>query len=137
VVVWALIRISLAGPMTIAQRKVVIGPAWRLTRGAFWRLFGAYLLLAIATLVVYGVAMAVQMGPVLGNMMRPTDPEAVARVAQWQAAHYGNFSGALIASTIVSGILGGVMLSLQGGMVAVATRDLLGVGTANLGEVFE
>ena len=49
--VFLLIRFSLAGPATFAQRNIKIFESWALTRGAFWSLLGAYVL-AIALLCV-------------------------------------------------------------------------------------
>ena len=52
-------RISLAGPLTLLRRRIVIGEAWRLSRGHFWTLFGVYLLLGIALLVAFMVVAAI------------------------------------------------------------------------------
>ena len=137
-IIWAAVRISPAGPMTILQRKVVIGPAWRLTRGAFWRLFGAYVLLAIAFMAIYGVVLSLQMGAILTDMAHPTDPVAAARVAQWQADHYGHFSVWSVLVALVTGLFGGFALAFHAGLTAVATDQLLGrQGGDHLSEVFE
>jgi hypothetical protein len=135
--VWAAIRVSPAGALTILERKVVIGGAWRLTRGAFWRLFGAYMLLTIAFIVVYGVIFTAQMGPILSDMAHPTDPEAAARVAQWQMSR-AHFSIRMIVTALVTGLLGGFSFAFQAGMIGVATDQLLGRrGGEHLSEVFE
>jgi hypothetical protein len=137
-IIWAAIRISPAGPMTILQRKVVIGPAWRITRGAFWRLFGAYALLAIVFIIVYGLVFALQFGAILNDMLRPADPEAAARVALWQADHYAHFSIWSLIVAVVTGLLGGFALAFHAGMTAVATEQLLGRrGEKRLNEIFE
>jgi len=134
--IWAFVRVSPCGPLTIYQHKVVIGPAWRLTKGVFWRLLAAYLLLFLALALVYGTLLTVQMGPVLGDMAHPTDPAAAMRVARWQAAHYGTINGQTIAYGLLTGLVGGVAMAFHAGMTAVATRQLLGVGDTNLDDVF-
>lgn len=134
--IWALVRISPCGPLTIYRHKVTIGPAWRLTRGAFWRLLAAYLLLFVGLFLVYGTLLAIQMGPVIGDMAHLTDPAAAARVTQWQAAHNGAINGRTIAYGLLAGLIAGVALAFQAGMTAVATRQLLGLGDATLDEVF-
>lgn len=136
-VVWAWTRVSPAGAMTILEHKVVIGPAWRLTRGAFWRLFGAYVLFGILILVVYGIVLSAEMGPILSDLAHPADPEAAARVAQWQADK-AHLSVSLVVMSVVSGVLGGFTFAFQAGMIAVATEQLLDRGGATrLNQVFE
>ncbi|HWI86717.1 MAG TPA: hypothetical protein VNT42_10405, partial [Sphingomonas sp.] len=123
---WVAVRFSPAGPLTIYRRKIVIGPAWRLTRGTFWRLFGAYVLVALVLMAIYLPVIFIQMGPVLGDLMHPADPQAAARIAEWQAARYsGGLSPGMIGVAFVSAILGGVALALQAGVTAVATTQLI------------
>jgi len=83
------------------------------------------------------IVMGVQMGSILGDMMRPTDPAAHARVLAWQAAHHG-FSAAGLISAIVGGLLGGFAVALQAGSTGIATAQLLDRrGQQHLSEVFE
>jgi hypothetical protein len=42
--VTVLTRLSLAGPMTFADRRLRVFASWSLSKGLFWRLFGAYTL---------------------------------------------------------------------------------------------
>lgn len=131
------VRLSLAAPMTILQHKVVIGPAWRATRGVFWRLFGAYLVAFLLIAIVYAVMATVQTGPILGDMFRPTDPAAHQRVLAWQAANYG-MSLRTVVFAALGGLLYGVGNAFQGGVLAVATVQLLDLrGGQHLSEVFE
>ncbi|HLK25698.1 MAG TPA: hypothetical protein VKT30_13670 [Caulobacteraceae bacterium] len=68
--VTVMVRLSLAGPMTFAERRLRIFESWALTRGVFWRLFWAYLLalvLAFAVfllmlMLVYGILGAIALG---------------------------------------------------------------------------
>ena len=62
VLVW--VRLSLAGPATFVERRVVIFQSWPLTHGQFWRLLGTYLL-AFAIAAVVFVLMLVVFGAVL------------------------------------------------------------------------
>ncbi|EJL36218.1 hypothetical protein PMI01_01064 [Caulobacter sp. AP07] len=59
-VVWAMLRLSMAGPMSFSERKFLLFEAWPLTRGQAWPLLGMVLLLALIVIalemVVYGVA---------------------------------------------------------------------------------
>ncbi|MEO8114224.1 MAG: hypothetical protein ABI655_07590, partial [Phenylobacterium sp.] len=51
--VFVAVRLSLAPVATFAERRLAIFESWRLTRGQFWRLLGAYGL-ALACIVVLG-----------------------------------------------------------------------------------
>jgi hypothetical protein len=53
VIVYVLVRLSLAPVATFAERRLAVFESWGLTRGQFWRLFGAYVL-ALACVVVVG-----------------------------------------------------------------------------------
>ena len=46
------VRLSLASPLTFASRRVDLFGSWRLTRGRFWPMFGAYLVATILAIVV-------------------------------------------------------------------------------------
>jgi hypothetical protein len=62
--IWIAVRLSLAWPITFAERRIAIFDSWRLTRGAFWRILGTYLLTWIFVLIF---SMAVMM--VIGVLM--------------------------------------------------------------------
>ena len=131
------VRLSLAGPLTILQRKIVIGPAWRASRGHFWGLFGAYLVISLLIFAAYCLIAFVQMGPIMTDMFHPTDPAAHQRMLAWQSANYGLTLRSLVFA-ILGGLLYAVCTALQGGMVAVATAQLVDRGGGRrLNEVFE
>jgi hypothetical protein len=50
--IWVGVRLSLATPMTFAERRVSLPDAWRLTRGRFWSLFGMIVLAGIFYVMV-------------------------------------------------------------------------------------
>ena len=62
--IWIAVRLSLAWPISFAEKRIAIFDSWRLTRGAFWRILGTYLLTMIFVLIFSMAVMAV-----LGVMM--------------------------------------------------------------------
>jgi len=133
---WLMTRLALAGPMTILERKIVIGPAWRLSRGHFWQLLGAYIVIMLILFAVYGLIFLIRMGPAMTDMLHPTDQAAALRVASAQSAAYA-LSLKNIVIAIVTSLIMGFAHALYAGGVAVATDQLANRGGAQrLGEVF-
>jgi hypothetical protein len=56
--VWASVRLSLALPMTFAERRISFSEAWRLSRRHVWAMFFTYLLATIAAVVLVLLVMA-------------------------------------------------------------------------------
>ena len=57
-VLWVLVRLSLAAPISFAEQRFTLAASWAITRGQFWRLFGTYVLafaLGVVTLVLMWV----------------------------------------------------------------------------------
>jgi hypothetical protein len=50
--VWLLVRLSLAVPITMAERRIAIFDSFRLTKGRFWSLLGMALLAGVLSMVV-------------------------------------------------------------------------------------
>jgi len=134
---WLMTRLALAGPLTILQHKIVIGPAWRLSRGHFWPLLGAYFVVMLILFAAYAVIFLVRMGPAMTDMFHPTDQAAALRVATAQIAAY-TLSLKNIVLTLVMSLVMGFAHALYAGGVAVATAQLVDRGGGRrLNEVFE
>ena len=76
--IYAEVRLSLAFPLTFMRRSFVIGEAWRLTRGRFWTLFGAYFIIGLVYMVLAGILFCFAFGPFFSEVAQgPNSPEAI------------------------------------------------------------
>ncbi|KQS56437.1 hypothetical protein ASG17_10635 [Brevundimonas sp. Leaf363] len=51
-IVWLMVRLSLAIPITLAERRMAVLSSWGLTKGHFWPLFGIAVIAAIMSIIV-------------------------------------------------------------------------------------
>jgi hypothetical protein len=128
VIVYVLVRLSLAPVATFAERRLAVFESWGLTRGQFWRLFGAYIL-ALACVVVVGfLALVVFTGAAgvvvlltggkladLGSILNPKDVTLSSYL-----------SIGLIASMIVSSVFSALWNAVMAAPGAVAYQQLHG-----------
>lgn len=118
------VRLSLAGALTVMRRKIVIGAAWRATRGHFWSLFGAYALLAIALFAMTIVVVALTEPHLLAAYAR-LDPQAIEAAGQEQLARQGQgLSAAMIVQLVIGAMFGVVAGAVTCGAVATAAIEL-------------
>lgn len=126
------VRLSLAFPLTFLRRSFVVGEGWRLSRGRFWTLFGAYFVIGLIYVVLASVLVGVAVAPFFAEMAQgPNTPEA------FQSAAMHLMEGFLVldarnAGLILGGaLLGGLVIALFGGAMATAVRDLVGAEEAS------
>lgn len=62
--VWVSVRLSLALPITVAERRIAIFDSWNLTRGHFWSLLGMALLAFVMCIVVQ-ILLSIVLMPIL------------------------------------------------------------------------
>ncbi len=86
VLVWLGLRLSMAAPMTFADRQFRLFESWSLTRGSAWRLLGVALLSLLMVFVIELIVAGVVLGAMFAAGGPPVwlhDPQAVqAFVAQ-------------------------------------------------------
>jgi hypothetical protein len=137
VCIWVQVRLALAFPLTVLRGRFVLAASWRLTRGRFWALLGALLVVFLLLLILFGAAAALTQGPYWVQILRGGGfgadgvREATARQATAQLA----VSPMTVVGWIVSGIAGGLTAALFGGAVATAAR-LLTDDTDRMAETF-
>jgi hypothetical protein len=128
VVVYVLVRLSLAPVATFAERRLAIFESWSLTRGYFWRLLGAYAL-ALACIVVIGFLVIVVFTGIAGAIMllsggQLADVGNILKPDETSLRSY--FSVGLIAYMIVSSAFSALYNAVIAAPGAVAYQQLHG-----------
>lgn len=127
-VVFILVRLSLAPVATFAERRLAVFESWRLTRGQFWRLLGAYLL-ALACIAVIGVLLLVVFTGVAGVVMlvsggQLADVHNIFAADETSLESYFNIG--VIAYTLVSSVFSALYNAVVAAPGAVAYQALHG-----------
>lgn len=134
--IFLVIRLSLAFPLTLHRGAFAIGEAWRLSRGHFWKLFGAAL---VVTLIGFVLSIAINLvaaGGYFADMLAAVyDPESSGRVVERQAA-MSSLSVLMILQAIGSAAVAAAWLTLSGGSIASAARLLIDEEFDDAEEVF-
>jgi hypothetical protein len=127
-VIFVLVRLSLAPVATFAERRLAIFESWSLTRGQFWRLLGAYVL-ALACIAVIGILVLVVFSAAAGVVVLLTggkiaDVGAILNADQTSLRSY--FSVGIIAYMIVSSVFSALYNAVIAAPGAVAYQHLHG-----------
>lgn len=120
------VRFSLAFPLTLHRGAFAIGEAWRLSRGHFWTLFGAALVVSLIGFVLSIAVNMVAAGGYFADVLSTiNDPEASARLAERQMAAMSGFNTLMILQSIGGAVMAAVWFALSGGSAASAARLLI------------
>ena len=135
--VWLEVRLSLAFPLTLLRRKIIIGKSWRLTRGRFWTLFGAYLALFVILLLVSIIVSAFTAGSYWFDLVSGGfDPAGAQQAAQAQLARqFGPITVMTVIGWILGALSGTLFIAVSGGALATAARGLA-VDTDEIAKTF-
>lgn len=124
--IWFATRFALAYPLTVMRGKLVIGESWRITRGRFWPLFAAFLIVLLLVLALWIVGSLVTSGGYFAELARNGgDRTALEHASQQQMARQlGGVTGTMVAGWVIGAIAGALGVALWGGTVATAAREL-------------
>jgi hypothetical protein len=129
VALYPFVRLSLAAPLSVLRRSVPIGEAWRLSRGRFWMLFGAGLVVWLIFLVLCMIMMLPMLSTMAGMMAHaanPNDPAASIALMQAQRDQMAlGFTPAIVFQIVLGVVLGTFGLVAMAGGLGVATAQLL------------
>lgn len=135
--IFLVVRFSLAFPLTLHRRQIIIGEAWTLSRGRFWTLFGAAF---VVTLIGFILALALStfmMGSYFADLFAAAgDPEAAMLAAEAQSESLTKFGPMMVIQSVAGAVIAGLWVALSGGSVATAAKLLLNDADEDAEEVF-
>jgi hypothetical protein len=122
---WLGVRLSLAGPMTLDTGAISLAAAWKLTRGHFWRLLGAFALSWLLLLVLWMVsfALAAIAAAAFGGAGGIADAMGLGGRGRDYTLQ-GVISPAQIAYLVGASVLTGLVYAVMLAPTAIAYRDL-------------
>jgi hypothetical protein len=134
--VWVVVRLSLAGPMTFAERKLRVFDSWRLTRKRFWSLFGCYLLALVFVIIVeivfYAVVAAIGLTAAGGSIQSLVGWLAKPETSSLQAY----FTPMRIAYAVLAAPISAIIAAVSIAPAASAYKAITGTGPDQQAEVF-
>lgn len=126
-VIFFWVRLSLVTPMTFLRHRLVFDEAWALTRGHFWTLFLAYLVLAIVSIVLSAIVYWPMLAPIFAAAGQlASDPEAMqnAQMAQFEQQMNQGLPMLLLWGAVMA-VVQTVTMAIGAGATATAARELM------------
>jgi hypothetical protein len=120
------VRLSLAFPLTFLRRSFVVGEGWRLSKGRFWTLFGAYFIIGLVYMLLAAVLTGVALAPLFSELAQAGDtPDGIQLAMAHFMGGFATLDARNVGLLLGTALLGGLALALFGGAMATAARDLL------------
>ena len=139
VLIFFAVRFSLAFALTVLRRKIVIGASWEITKGSFWTLFGAFLLLALIGIVLALLVFGVVAAPYFSEMASSGfTPQSIQALQQRQMqSQFGAITALMVAGWVFGAVINTAMLTIGAGAAGTAALGLLDDDYADIGAVYE
>lgn len=120
---YAAVRLSLAPVMTFAEERIAVFDSWRLTKGQFWRLVGAFSLAIASVVVVLMLAMVIFMA--IAAVAAGGEIAKLSTIFTPDLSSIGAyFTVPMIAYTIFGAVLNAFYYAVLVAPAAVAYREL-------------
>lgn len=131
--IWLLVRLSLAVPMTLAEKRIVLFDSFRLTKGHLWPLLGMAIIAGVMSFVVSMLGSLVLMPIQLmsGGMERLATVEGLNLVGMLQQAW-----PAILTYVVVNAIISALQVAVIYAPFSAAYRDIAGRTGPGLAETF-
>ncbi len=139
VLIFFQVRFSLAFALTMLRGKIVVGESWQLTRGKFWTLFGAYLVLFLIVFATLAILFAITLGPYVVDLAQNAFTPAGMQAAQQHQLErqFGTVGVMTVVGWVLSALLGAFWIALGAGAAGTAAVGLLDEGFADVGAIYE
>ncbi len=129
--VWLAVRLSLAIPITVAERRMAFFDSFGVTRGRFWSMLGMAVITVVMVILVWLLSVMV-MAPLtmmagynMLEVMMGGDPSAVFEM-------YSLSNPWMIAVAVAGAVMNALLMGVWYAPFAAAYRDLKGTGTPEL-----
>lgn len=129
--IYVIVRLSLAGVITFAQRRIAVFDSWALTRGQFWNMTGAYVLTLAAVMVI--VILSLIVFTAIAAIASGGDFAAVGTIFSPDMSSLSAYlTPTMIAYTVFGALLNAVYYAAIFSPHAIIYRSLAGDGAAEV-----
>lgn len=131
--IWLLVRLSLAVPMTLAQKRIVLFDSFKLTKGRVWPLVGMAIIAGVMSVVVsmLGSLIFLPIQMMTGGMETLATVDGQNLIGMLQQAW-----PAILAYVVINGIISALQVAVIYAPFSAAYRDIAGRTGTGLAETF-